>query len=79
MILVRFASPKLIALAKRILRSRYELYGRAAPLKRNEEMVTLCDAVLAIWDGASKGTKYTIDFAKKNDKALFLVRKDKPE
>ena len=47
-------------LSKLILRPRYDLYGRAAPLKRNEEMVELCDLVLVVWDGTSKGTRHTI-------------------
>ena len=60
-------------LSKFILRPRYDLYGRAAPLKRNEEMVRLADAVLVIWDGCSKGTQYTLSYAKKNNKPITLV------
>lgn len=40
-------------------------YGRAAPLVRNREIVKQAEMVVALWDGASKGTKYTIDYAKK--------------
>ena len=40
---------------KLIVRPQYDRFGRAAPIKRNEEMVGLCDAVLAIWDGESQG------------------------
>ena len=42
-------------LSKYIVRPRYDLYGRAAPLKRNEQMVDMADAVLVVWDGISKG------------------------
>ena len=59
--------------SKYIMRPRYDLYGRAAPLKRNEQMVDLADAVLVIWDGVSKGTKYTLDYAKRTNKPLTLV------
>ena len=59
--------------SKYIMRPRYDLYGRAAPLKRNEQMVDLADAVLVIWDGVSKGTKYTINYAKRTNKPLTLV------
>ena len=45
-------------ISKLILRPAYKKYGKGAPLKRNEEMVALCDAVLVIWDGVSKGAKY---------------------
>ena len=48
-------------LSKIILRPRYDLYGKAAPLKRNEELVEMADGVLVIWDGASKVTEYTIN------------------
>ena len=60
-------------LSKYIIRPRYALYGRAAPLKRNEEMVDLADAVLVIWDCSSKGTKYTLDYAKRSGKPTTLV------
>ena len=42
-------------------RPDYERYGRAAPLKRNDQIVEYADHVVAIWDGMSRGTKYTID------------------
>lgn len=61
-------------LSKFIVRPRYDLYGRAAPLRRNEQMVDMADAVLVIWDGKSKGTRYTLEYAKKADKPLVLVR-----
>ncbi|MBE6662786.1 MAG: DUF2493 domain-containing protein [Ruminococcaceae bacterium] len=60
-------------LSKLILRPQYDRYGRAAPLKRNKEMVELCDEVLVIWDGVSHGTKYTIECAKRKNKPLRVV------
>lgn len=48
----------------------YNKYKRAAPVIRDEEMVRMCDRVVAIWDGKSKGTKHTIDFAKKYRKPI---------
>ena len=61
-------------LSKYILRPRYNLYGRSAPLKRNEEMVDMADAVLVIWDGCSKGTQYTLKYTKKINKPITLVQ-----
>jgi len=61
-------------LSKYIMRPRYDLYGRAAPLKRNEQMIDLADAVLMIWDGVSKGTEYTLRYAQKRKKPLTLIR-----
>jgi len=61
-------------LSKFIVRPRYDLYGRAAPLRRNEQMVDLADAVLVIWDGQSKGTQYTLKHTKKKNKPITLVQ-----
>lgn len=53
----------------------YERYGRyAAPLKRNEKIVEAADRVLAFWDGASRGTRYTVDYAKKLGKPVEIIR-----
>ena len=60
-------------LSKIILRPRYDLYGKSAPLKRNEELVDLADKVLVVWDKKSKGTRHTIDYAKKKNKELEIV------
>ena len=60
-------------LSKYIVRPRYDIYGRAAPIKRNEQMVDMADAVLIIWDGHSKGTQYTLKYAEKKNKPIKLV------
>ena len=61
-------------LSKVILRPCYNRYGRSAPLRRNEEMVEMADAVLVIWDGTSKGTQYTLNYAQKRNKPITLIR-----
>ena len=61
-------------LSKYIMRPRYDLYGRAAPLKRNEKMVDMADAVLVVWDGHSKGAQYTLKYTKKLNKPTTLVQ-----
>ena len=45
-------------LSKYIIRPRYDLFGRSAPLRRNEQMVDMADALLVVWDGHSKGTQH---------------------
>ena len=52
----------------------YKRYGRSAPLVRNRLIIDCCDEVLAFWDGKSKGTKYTIDYAKKMGKPVRIVQ-----
>ena len=45
--------------------ANWDLYGKSAGYKRNEEMAKVADALIAFWDGKSKGTKHIIDLAKK--------------
>ena len=61
-------------LSKLILRPQYELYGRSAPLKRNEKMLEICDKALVVWDGVSKGTEYSINYARKIGKEVILIK-----
>ena len=51
----------------------YDKYGRRAPLVRNKLIVENCDCVLAFWDGKSRGTKYTLDYATKLGKPIKIV------
>lgn len=39
---------------------QYYMYGRNAPLKRNDKIAEYADEALAFWDGSSRGTLYTI-------------------
>lgn len=50
---------------KLILYPDYELYGRNAPLIRNKLIVDHADLVIAVWDGSSPGTEFTISYAKR--------------
>lgn len=43
----------------------YSKYGRAAPIKRNIEIIEKSDIVIALWDGQSRGTKFVIDTCRK--------------
>ena len=45
-------------------------YGRAAGPRRNKQMAEYADALLAYWDGKSRGTKNMIELAK--DKGLKI-------
>ena len=51
----------------------YNLYGRCAPIKRNEEIARYADEAIAFWDGKSKGTDYTIKFFKKLGKKVTII------
>ena len=53
---------------------QYQVYGRAAPLKRNETIVKYADEALAFWDGSSKGTEYTIRLFEKSNKKITVIK-----
>ena len=48
----------------------WEKYGRGAGIRRNKTMVEVSDYVICFWDGKSRGTKSTIDYARKLNKPL---------
>ena len=50
----------------------YENFGRSAPLKRNLQIIDYADAVIAFWDGKSRGTEYVINNCKKNNVPYIL-------
>ncbi len=51
----------------------WDTYGKSAGYKRNEEMAKYADALIAFWDGESKGTKHMIDLAKRYDLKVKVV------
>jgi len=51
----------------------WKRYGKAAGVIRNKLIVENSDAVIAFWDGVSKGTKKTIDIAAKLNKKLVVI------
>lgn len=50
----------------------YEKFGRAAPLKRNDQIIERADLILAFWDGKSRGTRYVIETCQKCGKAVRI-------
>ena len=51
----------------------YNLFGRAAPIKRNVKIAEYADEVLAFWDGSSKGTMHTISLFQKLGKKITVI------
>lgn len=41
---------------RKIFRANWTLYGNAAGPKRNQQMAEYADALIAVWDGVSRGT-----------------------
>lgn len=55
---------------------QYGKYGRQAPIMRNIQIVENCDFLLAFWNGKSRGTKFTVDYAIKRKVPYKVVRID---
>jgi hypothetical protein len=49
-------------------------YAKQAGYLRNIEMANYADALIAVWDGKSKGTKHMIDIAKKKGLKVYVCR-----
>ena len=47
-------------------------YGKRAGFVRNSEMADNADALIAIWDGRSRGTQHMIEIAKKRGLRVFV-------
>lgn len=52
--------------------ANWEKYGKSAGFRRNEEMAQVADALVAFWDGQSKGTQHIIQLME--DKPTRVVR-----
>ena len=50
----------------------YNLYGKRAPLVRNEKIADYADEAIALWDGNSKGTAHTIKLFKEKRKKITV-------
>jgi glycerophosphoryl diester phosphodiesterase len=52
----------------------WDKYGKRAGYLRNEEMAKYADALMAFWDGESRGTKHMIDLAHKHGLKVIVVK-----
>lgn len=55
-----------------IFKPNWTKFGKGAGFIRNRHIIENCDVVLAFWDGKSRGTKMSIDLAKKQSKKIFI-------
>ena len=52
--------------------AKWDLFGKSAGYKRNAEMANYADALIAVWDGESRGTKHMIDNAKRKGLKVYV-------
>ncbi len=55
----------------------YNLYGKRAPLKRNDIIIGKADEIYIFWDGKSRGSDYVINKCQETAKPyrLFILEK----
>ena len=56
--------------------AEWEKYGKSAGPKRNHRMAEVANALVAFWDGKSRGTKNMIDLANMKGIPVKIVRID---
>lgn len=54
--------------------ANWERYGKRAGYIRNEQMANEADALIAFWDGKSKGTKHMIDIARSKGLLIRVIK-----
>lgn len=56
----------------KVFPAKWDIFGKSAGYKRNVEMAEYADALIAVWDGVSKGTKHMIDIANNKGLEVFV-------
>ena len=54
--------------------ANWDKYGKKAGYMRNVEMAENADALIAFWDGKSKGTKHMIDIATERNLPTRVIK-----
>lgn len=52
----------------------WDSHGKKAGILRNKEMAQYADALIAFWDGKSRGTKHMIEEAKRQGLKVRVIR-----
>lgn len=56
-----------------VVKAEWDKHGKKAGILRNIEMIDMSDQVICFWNGMSKGTNHSIDYAKKNNKLKEII------
>lgn len=54
----------------------WQQYGKSAGYKRNVQMAENADALVAFWDGQSRGTQHMISIAKEHKLIVRIIKFD---
>ena len=55
-----------------IFKPNWKKYGKAAGFLRNQKMGDYADALIAVWDGKSRGTKQMIEYMESLNKKVYI-------
>lgn len=55
--------------------AEWDKHGKSAGYKRNSDMADYADALIALWDGNSRGTKHMIDLATRKGIPVYIYSK----
>lgn len=53
--------------------AEWDKYGKSAGYRRNTDMAEISDALIAIWDGVSKGTVHMINIARAKGLRITVI------
>lgn len=70
----RYAEEKNIPITE--ILPEWDKYGKSAGFKRNKLIIDQSDAIVAFWDGVSRGTAHSISLARKNGKDVHIFWKE---
>ena len=72
MLAVRYAAERGYSVKEFV--AEWDKLGKGAGYRRNEQMAEYADALIAFWDGRSKGTKHMIELAQSKGLKVKVVR-----
>lgn len=53
----------------------WDTHGKKAGILRNKQMGNYADALVAVWDGNSKGTKHMIEYMQSLNKPVYVYKR----
>ena len=56
-----------------VFKPDYDKFGRSAPLVRNQQIVDAAEQIIAFWDGKSRGTAHSLEYARKKGKPVHII------
>lgn len=57
-----------------LFKAEWGKYGKPAGYIRNKLMVNYSDQLISFWDGVSRGTRHTFEYASEQNKPVTIIR-----